>query len=89
MANRAAQRKKVNLKGITPKEEVIRKIGAKLKDTRKSQGFSSYEHVAYELEISRALMGKYENGADMKISTLIKIIQGLGIKVSDFFSDFD
>ena len=89
MANRATDRKKVNLKAIAPKEEVIKKIGTKLKESRKSQGFSSYEHVAYELEISRALMGKYENGSDMKISTLVKIIQGLGLKVSDFFSDFD
>lgn len=83
------ERKPANLDNITPKDEVLKEIGARLKASRKENGFTSYEHFAYEMEISRSLYSKYESGSDMKVSTLIRILQGMGMKVSDFFKGFD
>lgn len=82
-------RKQPYLDNIAPKEEVLKEIGARLKASRKKKGFTSYEHFAYKMEISRSLYSKYESGSDMKVSTLIRILQGMGMKVSDFFKSFD
>lgn len=82
-------RKQVDLGNIAPKEVVLKQLGEMLKATRKEQGFSSYEHFAYQLEIARSLYSKYEGGSDMKVSTLIRILQAMGVKLSDFFKGFD
>lgn len=82
-------RKKVDNKNITPKEEILIKLGAAIKAHRKDQGFTSFEHFAYELDISRSLFAKYEAGSDLRVSTLFRIIEGMGMKVSDFFKFFD
>jgi ribosome-binding protein aMBF1 (putative translation factor) len=82
-------RKQPELDNIAPKEEVLKEIGARLKAARKKKGFTSYEHFAYEMEIARSLYSRYESGSDMKVSTLIRILQGMGMKVSEFFKGFD
>ncbi|MBZ4188977.1 helix-turn-helix domain-containing protein [Niabella beijingensis] len=83
-------RKPAKLENITPKDEVLKELGQRLKATRKKQGFSSYEHFAYQMDIARSLYAKYESGRnDMKVSTLIRILQGMGMKLSDFFKGFD
>lgn len=82
-------RKKPDLDNIAPKEQMLKEIGARVKAARKKKGFSSYEHFAYEMGIARSLYAKYESGSDMKVSTLIRILQGMGMKVSDFFKGFD
>lgn len=83
------ERKKVHFENIMPKDEVLKKIGATLKAERKKNGYTSFEHYAYQMDIARSLFAKYEAGSDMKVSTLIRIVQGMGIKVSDFFKNFD
>lgn len=89
MDNRVKPRKKVNVENISPKEVVIEKLGEKIRKARKKQGFTSAEHFAYELEISRSMYGKYEAGNDLRFSTLVKIIEGMGLTVSEFFKDSD
>ncbi len=49
----------------------------------------SFEDFAYQMEIARSLYAGYESGKDMRVSTLFRIIEGMGIKVSDFFKNFD
>lgn len=82
-------KKQVNLENITPKEEIIQKLGATLKAARKQKGFTSFEHFAYQMDISRSLYAKYEAGSDLRVSTLFRIIEGMGMRVSDFFKRFD
>lgn len=82
-------RKQANLGAITPKEIILKQLGEMLKATRKEQGFTSYEHFAYQLEIGRSLYSKYEGGSDMRVSTLIRILQAMDVKLSDFFKGFD
>ena len=47
------------------------------------------ELFAYDIEISRAGMSKYEAGTfdDIRLRTLLKIIDGLGISPKEFFSE--
>lgn len=82
-------RKQVDFDNITPKEEILEKLGAAIKATRKKTGFASAENFAFQMDISRSLFAKYESGSDLRVSTLFRIIEGMGMKVSDFFKGFD
>lgn len=82
------ERKQVNLHNVTPKEEILKQLGQTLKTTRKEKGFSSFEHLAYQMDIGRSLFAKYEAGSDMRVSTLFRIIEAMDIEIADFFADF-
>jgi DNA-binding Xre family transcriptional regulator len=65
------------------------KLGKQIKTLRKQKGFKSYELFAYDIEISRAGMSKYEAGKfdDIRLRTLLKIIDGLEMSPKEFFSE--
>ncbi len=44
------------------KDEVLQKLGKRIKQIRIAKGYSSYEYFAYEHNISRAQYGRYEKG---------------------------
>lgn len=60
-------------------------ISSRLKEIRISKGFTNYEHLAYEVGISRSQYGRYENGGNMKLTTLLKILNFLDVSLEDFF----
>jgi DNA-binding Xre family transcriptional regulator len=67
----------------------LQKLSKRIKKIRKEKGFKSYELFAYDIEISRAGMSKYENGGfdDIRLTTLLKIIDGLEMTPAEFFGD--
>lgn len=67
-------------------EKVLKQIGKRLRDLRKENGFSNYEHFAYEHGFNRASYGGYENGNNMRLSTLIQLLHAHGITLEEFFS---
>ncbi|WP_419868704.1 helix-turn-helix domain-containing protein [Chryseobacterium sp. CT-SW4] len=69
------------------KEEVLKKLGERIKSLRISKGYSSCEYFAYEHNISRAQFGRYERGEDLRFSTLIKIIKAFDMTLEEFFSE--
>lgn len=68
-------------------EEQLKFLGERIRSLRISAGYSSYETFAYENEISRSQYIRYENGKDIRFSTLIRIITALGVSVEEFFSE--
>jgi DNA-binding XRE family transcriptional regulator len=68
-------------------EKRLIQLGNRLRHFRKLNGYTNYEHLAYDLGISRSQYGKYENGGNIKFSTLCKILDFLGISFNDFFED--
>jgi transcriptional regulator with XRE-family HTH domain len=68
-------------------EKWLNNLGHRLKYFRKLKGYSNYEHLAYDVGISRSQYGKYENGGNIKFTTLCKILNHLGVSLKDFFSD--
>ncbi|MFD1550756.1 XRE family transcriptional regulator [Putridiphycobacter roseus] len=64
-------------------------IATRLKEFRVKKGYSNYEHLAYEIGISRSQYGRYEKGANMKLSTLFKILEFLEVSVEEFFKGID
>ncbi|WP_419869889.1 helix-turn-helix domain-containing protein [Chryseobacterium sp. CT-SW4] len=69
------------------KEEVLKKLGERIKSLRIKKGYSSYEYFAYEHNISRAQFGRYERGEDLRFSTLIKVIKAFDMTIEEFFSE--
>ncbi|WP_284462368.1 helix-turn-helix transcriptional regulator [Chryseobacterium sp.] len=69
------------------KEEVLKKLGKRIKEIRIAKGYSSYEYFAYEHNISRAQYGRYEKGEDLRFSTLAKVIHAFGMTMNEFFAE--
>ena len=68
-------------------EATLKKLGERIKQLRKNKGYTSYEYFAYEHNISRAQVGRYEKGQDLRISSLVKLVNALEISLSEFFSE--
>lgn len=61
-------------------------IAARLRELRKSKGYSNYEHIAFDLGMSRSAYWKLETGANFELKTLIKICRILDVSLEEFFS---
>jgi transcriptional regulator with XRE-family HTH domain len=62
------------------------KVGKRIRELRIEKGYTNYEYFAYEHGIPRAQFGRYENGEDMRVSSLVKVVQALGMTMEEFFS---
>jgi transcriptional regulator with XRE-family HTH domain len=74
-------------KGEISNEEFLQKLGKRLKDLRKSKGYSNYELFAFDNEIPRAQYGRYEKGSDLRITSLLKVLKALDMSIKDFFNE--
>jgi transcriptional regulator with XRE-family HTH domain len=86
-AAKKKERKKATL-GHFDHEVFLSQLSARIKVLRKAKGFSSFESFAYDIDISRVGMGRYEAGTfnDIQMRTLLKIIDGLEVTPKEFFS---
>lgn len=66
----------------------IDKIGARIRELRKGNGYTNHDLFAYDHGLDRTQYSKYERGADMRISSLIKVLAALDISPAEFFKDF-
>lgn len=67
------------------KIEELNAIALRLKELRKSKGYSNYEHIAFELGMSRSAYWRLETGANFELKTLIKICRLLNVSLEEFF----
>lgn len=68
-------------------EEQLQRLGARIRQLRLKLGYTNYEHFAYEHNISRAQFGCYEQGQDLRFSTLVKIVSAFGMNMKELFSE--
>jgi transcriptional regulator with XRE-family HTH domain len=68
-------------------EDELQKLGKRIKQLRIKNGYTSYEYFAYDHNISRAQFGRYEQGQDIRFSSLVRVIDALGISVKEFFNE--
>jgi transcriptional regulator with XRE-family HTH domain len=68
-------------------EEILKKLGDRIKELRIKAGYSSHEKFAYDIEISRGQYWNYEQGANMNFLTLIKILNFHKISLEEFFEE--
>ena len=67
--------------------ETLKKMGARIRALRIARGYQNYEKFAFEHDISRSQLWRYENGEDLRVSSLIKILKALDISFAQFFSE--
>lgn len=81
------QRKKATV-GHFNYEEFFEALSNRIKEVRKEKGFTSAELFAYDIEVSRVGISNYESGNfdDIRLRTLLKIIDGLEVTPKEFFS---
>ncbi|MBP7808635.1 MAG: helix-turn-helix transcriptional regulator [Bacteroidia bacterium] len=60
-------------------------IAARLKELRKDKGFKNYEHIAFELGMSRSAYWRLESGENFSMKTLVKVCKLLGVTMEEFF----
>ncbi|MCD6066279.1 MAG: hypothetical protein K0S33_1105 [Bacteroidetes bacterium] len=67
-------------------EETIRKIGAKIKELRIKAGYTSYETFALDHNLDRKQYWRIENGSNITIRSLLRILKLHNKSLKDFFS---
>ncbi len=67
----------------------LQAIATRLKELRKIKGYSNYEHIAFELGMSRSAYWRLETGVNFEMKTLIKICRLLDISLEEFFKGID
>jgi transcriptional regulator with XRE-family HTH domain len=79
------------MKKTYPKKtaEALKHVGIRLRELRKKKGFNNYEHIAYELGMSRSQYWKYEQGGNIELATLLRVLNLLGVTLGEFFENFD
>lgn len=68
-------------------EQQLERFGKRLKQIRKQKGYTNYEHFAYRNGFNRVQYGLYENGANISLKTLCKIVKAFDMTLEEFFSD--
>ena len=68
-------------------EKQLENLGKRIKALRKAKGFSNYEHFAFTHDIHRVQYGRYENGSDLRFSSLLKVIKAFDMTLEEFFSE--
>lgn len=60
-------------------------LGKRIKALRIAKGYTSYETFANENNINRPQYWRYENGQDIRFSTLLRILDALDVTLEEFF----
>ena len=68
-------------------QEQLTKLGNRLRELRIERGFSNYEQFAFEHNLPRAQYGRYEQGQDLRFSSLLKVLKALDISLEEFFKE--
>lgn len=63
------------------------KLGLRLKELRKKNGFGSQENFANICDLSRTQYSRYENGMNLTMLLLFKILKVHKITLEEFFSE--
>lgn len=68
-------------------EKQLANLGNKLRELRIEKGFTNYEQFAFEHNLPRAQYGRYEQGQDLRFSSLLKVLKAFDISLEDFFKE--
>ena len=63
----------------------MKAIALSLKRLRIERGYSNYDNLAYDMGMSRSQYGAYENGQNLTLTTLMKILNHFNMTIFDFF----
>lgn len=65
-------------------------IGERVRAIRKSNpDYANYEVFAFTHKINKVTLQRIEKGENYNMESLLKVLDALGIKLSEFFRDID
>lgn len=67
-------------------DERIAKIANKIRELRIASGYTSAENFAYDHELNRVQYWRVENGANITLKTLLKILDIHKLSLAEFFN---
>lgn len=65
----------------------MQQLAERIKALRIAKGYTNYERFAYENDLPRAQYGRYENGEDLRFSSLVKVVKAFGMTLEEFFGE--
>jgi transcriptional regulator with XRE-family HTH domain len=68
---------------------LLKRMGRRLRKLRVNAGYSSYETFAVDHDLSRRYYWAVENGRNISIAYLVKILAIHDMTMEDFFKDLD
>lgn len=69
-----------------PEQEALKHFGKRLKAVRKAASKSQMD-LAFEKEINLRRLSAWETGEDIKLSSIVRVCNALGITLKEFFSE--
>lgn len=69
--------------------EYIRLVSERIKELRIKQGYTSYENFAHDKNIDRKQYWRIENGQNLTLKTLSKVLEKLNVSFKEFFGEID
>jgi transcriptional regulator with XRE-family HTH domain len=72
------------------KNPTLIKVGEKIRKLRKQNpDFDNYERFAFIHNINKVTLARIERGENYNMDSLLKVLNALGIGLSEFFKDID
>ncbi len=68
-------------------EDILKKLGARIKSLRKQKGYTNYEKFANAHDLGRSQFGRYEKGLDLKFTSLVKVVKAFDMTLEEFFGE--
>jgi len=67
------------------KEQI--QLGKRIKKIRIGMGYTNSEYFAYEKDIPRAQLGRYELGENLQFTNLVRLVKAFDMTLEEFFSE--
>ena len=72
---------------VTAADPRLKQIAQKLKQLRLDKGYSSYEAFAFDHELPRVGYGRHEQGSNLTLNSLLRLLDIHQVSLADFFAD--
>lgn len=71
-------------------DDLQRRLGQRIRELRIKQGYTSQDAFAEYMGVNRTIVGFWETQRkDLRLSTLVRIAEGLGITLSELFQGLE
>lgn len=71
----------------SPPDPRLLEIGHQLRRLRVAKGYSSYESFAFDYELPRVGYGRHEQGVNLTLKSLLRLLDIHQISLAEFFAD--
>ena len=68
-------------------DQQLKQIGNCIRTIRKANWFSNYEQFAFQHEFNRSSYCRFERGEDMRLSSLLRVLDAFDITLQEFFAE--